>query len=162
PVPSSICKVDRLRIPSVPHVADLAIAPSADGYAAIWVDASFGGSAQGVVLGPNHQLLHSAALPGITDSRIAGLADAGQQLVVATATGTSETVWTVAHDLSAIRAQATLTGRFTGHDPFPSDGQGDHAFVTANGKSIEISRVASDGTIDLAGASQYTEDGPID
>ncbi|TMQ04483.1 MAG: hypothetical protein E6J90_50825 [Deltaproteobacteria bacterium] len=162
PVPASICKVDRFPLPSVPHVADLAIAPSVDGYAAIWLDASFGGSARGAVIGSTHQLLHSAALPGITDSRIGGLADAGQKLVVATATGTSETLWTVEHDLSAANAQATLASHLLGHDPFPSDGQGNHAFVTAKDKSLEVSRVAGNGAIDLAGASLYSEDASID
>jgi hypothetical protein len=163
PVPVSICKVDRLRIPSVPHVADLAIAPTTDGYTAIWVDATFGGSARGVVLGASHQVLHSAALPAITDSRIGGLADAGQKLVMATATGTSETVWSIEHDLSIARSQATLPGHLMAHDSFPSDvGQKDRAFVTATGKTIETSRVAGDGTIDLAGASPYVEEAPID
>jgi hypothetical protein len=81
PVPASICKVDRIPVAAPPAAADLAIAPTAEGYAAFWVDTAPIAAvhvAHGMVLGPNHAMQRSAALPDILDVALGGAADAGQ------------------------------------------------------------------------------------
>jgi len=165
PVPASICKVDRIPIASAPAAADLTIAPIAEGYAAFWVDTAPVAAvhaAHGMVLGPNHAMQRSAALPDITDLALGGAADAGQKLVLASSDGKDETLWVVERDLSKATRQSTLSGRLLGRDPYPSDaGLKDRAFVTATGNKIEISLVTSDGTVNLGGASQFTASGPI-
>ncbi len=165
PVPASICKVDRIPIASPPAAADLTIAPIAEGYVAFWVDTApiaAVHAAHGMVLGPNHAVQRSAALPGITDLALGGAADAGQKLVLASSNGKDETLWVVERDLSKATRQSTLTGRLLGRAPYPSDaGLKDRAFVTANGDKIEISLVTSDGTANLGGASQFAANGPI-
>jgi hypothetical protein len=45
-----------------------------------------------MVLGPNHAMQRSAALPAITDLALGGVADAGQKLVLASSTGKDETL----------------------------------------------------------------------
>ena len=157
PVPAAICKVDRIAIPAMPRSADLAIAPVAEGYAALWVDTAGGAAAFGAVLGPNHQVGQIATIPGITDVALGGVADVGQKLVLASSNGRDETLWIVERDLSAATAQTTLTGRLLGHDPYPSDaGRTDRAFVTARDDKIEISQVASDGLVNTGASSQFT------
>jgi hypothetical protein len=165
PVPASICKVDRIPVESPPHAADLAIAPTAEGYAAFWVDTAQTATVHvthGMVLGPNHAVQLSAALPDVADIALGGAADAGQKLVLASSSGHDETLWIVERDLSKATPQSTLPGRLLGRDPYPSDaGLKDRAFVTAQDDQIEISLVASDGTANLGGASQFTANGPI-
>jgi hypothetical protein len=164
PVPASICKVDRIPV-APPPAADLAIAPIAEGYAAFWVDTgpvATVRAAHGMVLGPNHAMQRSVALPDITDLALGGAADAGQKLVLASSNGTDETLWVVERDLSKATPQSTLSGRLLGHPPYPSDaGLKDRAFVTAHNDKIDISLVNSDGTANLGGASQFTANGPI-
>jgi len=165
PVPASICKVDRIPIASAPAAADLTIAPIAEGYAAFWVDTAPVAAvhaAHGMVLGPNHAMQRSAALPDITDLALGGAADAGQKLVLASSDGKDETLWVVERDLSKATRQSTLSGRLLGRDPYPSDaGLKDRAFVTATGNKIGISLGTSDGTVNLGGASQFSASGPI-
>jgi hypothetical protein len=164
PVPASICKVDRIPV-APPPAADLAIAPIAEGYAAFWVDTgpvATVRAAHGMVLGPNHAMQRSVALPDITDLALGGAADAGQKLVLASSNGKNETLWIVERDLSKATPQSTLSGRLLGRNPYPSDaGLIDRAFVTAQNDKIEISLVNSDGTANLGGASQFTANGPI-
>jgi hypothetical protein len=165
PVPASICKVDRIPVGSPPAAADLAIAPTAEGYAAFWVDTAPIAAvhvAHGMVLGPNHAMQRSAALPDILDVALGGAADAGQKLMLAGSNGHDETLWVVERDLSKATAQTTLSGRLLARDPYPSDmDQKDRAFVTARNATIEVSLVSSDGTANVGGASQFTADGPI-
>jgi hypothetical protein len=166
PVPASICKVDRVPVASPPPTAaDLAIAPTAEGYAAFWVDTApiaTVHAAHGVLLGPNHAMQQSAALPAITDVALGGAADAGLKLVLASSNGKDETLWVVERDLSKATPQSTLSGRLLGRNPYPSDaGLVDRAFVTAQSDKIQISLVNSDGTVNLGGASQFTANGPI-
>jgi len=164
PVPASICKVDRIAVASPPRMADLAIAPTAEGYAAFWVDTAPTAAvhaAHGMVLGPNHALQRSAALPDITDLALGGAADAGQQLVLAGSNGKDETQWVVERDLSKATPQLRLPGRVLGRDPYPSDaGQKDRAFVTAHDDKLEVYLVGSDGNVPLAG-SQFAANGPV-
>lgn len=165
PVPASICKVDRIPVASPPPAADLAIAPIAEGYAAFWVDTgpvAAVRTAHGMVLGPNHAVQRSVALPDITDLALGGAADAGQKLVLASSNGKDETLWVVERDLSKATPQSTLPGRVLGRGPYPSDaGLKDRAFVTAQSDKIQISLVNSDGTANLGGASQFAANGPI-
>jgi hypothetical protein len=165
PVPASICKVDRIPVASPPAAADLAIAPTAEGYAVFWVDTAPVAAvraAHGMLLGPNHAMQHSAALPGITGLALGGAADAGQKLVLASSDGKDETLWVVERDLSKATPQSTLAGRLLAHAPYPSDaGLKDRAFVTAHNDKIEISAVNPDGTANLGGSSQFAANGPI-
>jgi hypothetical protein len=164
PVPASICKVDRIAVDAPPAAADLAIAPTAEGYAAFWVDsnpATAVHTAHGVVLGRNHALLRSAVLPGVTDLAIGGAADAGQRLVLASSNGHDETLWQVERDLSNATPQTTLPGRLLTRNPFPTDQNKDRAFVTAQDDKIQVSVVKRDGTVNVGGASQFAADGPI-
>jgi hypothetical protein len=164
PVPASICKVDRIAVDSPPAIADLAIAPTAEGYAAFWVDsnpATAVHAAHGMVLGRNHTVQRSAVLPGITDLAIGGAADAGQRLVLASSNGHDETLWLVERDLSSATPQTTLPGRLLTRNPFPTDDNKDRAFVTAQDDKIQVSVVSRDGTVNVAGASQFAADGPI-
>jgi hypothetical protein len=156
PVPAAICKVDRVAQSGLPATADLAITGTAEGYAALWVDTASAAAAHGVVLGPNHQVLHAATLPGITDIALGGLADAGQKLVLASSNGRDATLWVIDRDVAAATAQTTLASRLLGRDPYPSDaGQRDRAFVTARDDKIEISLVASDGLVNTGASSQF-------
>jgi hypothetical protein len=160
-VPASICKVDRIAIASPPHVADLAIADIPQGYAAIWVDETGDSPARGMVLGPNHQVLGSVELPDLKDTQLGGIFDAGQKLVLSSATGMTETTWTLAHDLTAMSAQATLVAHVMGHNPFPFDvDQLRRAFLTGNGNDLVMAYVASDGLISPT-TSKFTVTGPV-
>jgi hypothetical protein len=165
PVPASICKVDRIPVASPPAAADLTIAPTAEGYAAFWVDTAPTAvvhAAHAMVLGPNHAMQRSAALPAITDLALGGVADAGQKLVLASSNGKDETLWVVERDLSKATPQSTLPGRLLARDPYPSvAGLKDRAFVTARNDKIEISVVNSDGSANLGGTSQFAANGPI-
>jgi hypothetical protein len=155
PVPPSICRADRHRMIAMPPLADLVIAPSSEGYAAIWVDAAAGG-AHGAILDTQHAVLHSAELPAITHRKLGGIADAGQQLVLASFEGNDETVWRIARDLSSAQNQFTLPDHPIGRDPFPSDvGQRDRAFVTATVDQVQIASVAADGLVNINAASQF-------
>jgi hypothetical protein len=162
PVPTSICGVHRYPMAAVPRLADLAIAPIAEGYLALWVDTHAASDGGGAVIGPDLQLSRTGTVPGVTDTALGGVADAGQNLVLVTSNGTDESLWTIDRVSGAATLQARMTDRVMGHDPFPSDvGQKDRAFVAAQSDRLEISLVSSDGTANLDGASQFAASGPI-
>jgi hypothetical protein len=157
PVPSSICGVYRFPMVSAPQVADLTTAPVTDGYAVFWVDASVASTVHGAVIGLDHQLARTAELPAVIGTALGGLADVGEKLVLASSNGADETLWIVGRDLGTATPQTTLSNRLMGHDPFPSGlGAADRIFVTGNNDQLEISLVASDGTIGTDRASQFS------
>lgn len=161
PVPVSICKVDRIPVASPPAAADLAIAPTSEGYAAIWVDTTGASPAHGFLLGPTHQVFGSVDLPELKDTRIGGISDAGQKLVLSSATDATETAWILARDLTTISAQATLADHVMGHTPFSSDvSQLRRAFLTGSANTLVTAYVGRDGVIDPA-TSTFTAAGPV-
>jgi hypothetical protein len=151
PVPAAICSVNRFPVDATPAKADLTIAPISEGYAAIWVDTTRAQPAQGMLLGPNLQMLGSLALPDVTDLQLGGLADVGQKLVLSTATGNTVALRILGRDLRTASTQNTLTQHVMGHDVYPSDtSQKPRAFVTGVGTQIVVSNVADDGLVDPA------------
>jgi hypothetical protein len=136
PVPASICKVDRFPLTSAPTIADLAITGTSEGYAAIWVDPTGATQAHGIVLGPNHQVKTSLALPDLKDTRLGGITDVGQKLVLSAGDRVSQTTWILARDLSAAASESTLTASVMAHGPYPSDtNQSPRVFVAVTGKT---------------------------
>ena len=161
PLPTAICNLDRIPLTTVPRVADLTIAPISEGYAAIWVDAAAAGAAHGALLGPNRQLLSSLAMPDITDTQLGGIADAGQKLVLSSATGMVEKPWILGRDLTTATQQGTLANHVMGRDPYPSDAaQSPRAFLTASADTLMMAYVASDGLINPQ-SSVFIAGGPI-
>jgi hypothetical protein len=151
PYPAAICSVTRVLVAATPAVADLAIAPVSEGYAAIWVDTAVPQAAQGILLGPNLQFLTARALPDIRDLAVGGIADVGQKLVLASATGTTQKLNILGRDLTMLSVQDTLVRRLMGRDPYPSDANGlPHAFVSAESRQLVLSNVADDGLVDPA------------
>jgi hypothetical protein len=151
PVPAAICNVTRFPVDATPSTADLTIAPISEGYAALWVDTTRAQPAQGMLLGPNLQMLGAIALPDITDLQLGGIADVGQKLVLSSATGNTETLRILGRDLRTASTQSTLTQHVMGHDTYPSDStQKPRAFVTAVVNQIVVSNVAEDGLVNPA------------
>ena len=151
PYPAAICDLKRIPVDATPAVADLAIAPVSEGFAAIWVDTATQRPAHGVLLGPNLQLLGMRAMPEIQDLAIGGIADVGQKLVLASATGTTQKLNVLGRDLTVQSVQSTLIHRLMGRDPYPSDANGlPHAFLSAEPMQLVMSNVADDGLVDPA------------
>ena len=162
PVPAAICKVDRIPFDQTPSLADLAIAPTSEGYAAIWIDTTGAQPAHGLVLGPNHGILGSLALPDIMDTALGGITDVGGKLVLASATGAVESVRILGRDLQTVTLQSTLMGHLMGHDPYPSDAnQSRRAFLTGRDNTLEMSYVATDGLINLGQPGVFIVSGTV-
>jgi hypothetical protein len=150
-VPSAICKVHRLPVETTPAIADLAASPTSDGYVVIWVDTAGTVAAHAVLIGPDLGVLGSFPLPDLPDTALGGIADAGERLVLASATGKNETLRILGRDLKTATVQSTLTGHITGHDPYPSDAvQTPRAFLTGVGNQLVMSFVAIDGLVNPA------------
>jgi hypothetical protein len=161
PVPTSICKVDRIPI-TTPAMADLAITGTAEGYAAVWVDPTGAMPAHGVVLAPDHRLDRSLDLGGLKDTRLGGITDVGQKLVLSTGTGGSQTTWVLARDLSVASSESTVMGAILVHGPYPSDtSQSPRVFVSAAGTSVMAAYLASDGTINTASTVSHGTTGEV-
>lgn len=161
PIPTAICDVERVPVGATPARADLTIAPVSEGFAALWVDTEVAAPAHGVRLGPNLQELGSFTLPDVTDFQLGSLADVGQKLVLAAATGNTVTLRIVARDFSEVKSQSTLTQHVLGHDTYPSDSsQKPRAFVTAVANQVVTANVAEDGLVDPA-MSVFTAAGTI-
>jgi hypothetical protein len=162
PVPAAICHVARLPVaPAIPTMTDLVVAPTSEGYAVMWTDPRTAGPAAAALLSPQRELLGSFAVPSFTATQLGGLADVGQQLALASATGGAETTWTVARDLSAFTPHATLSGHVMGHNPWPSDtAQSPRVFMTAIGPSLVMAYVDSAGQVSPQ-ANVFAANGPI-
>lgn len=159
PVPDVICSVDRIPLTSLPPTADLAIAGTLEGYAAVWVDAAGALPAQGLLLEPNRRFKAQVALPAIHDSRIGGLSDVGQQIVLSTGNATSQTTWFLGRDLAAATPQGTLTGAVMAHGPFPSEDMPLHGvFVFVSGTDMQVNAafMAADGTVNAGSRASFT------
>jgi len=151
PVPASICHVDRLPLTGLPAAVDLAITGTSEGYAAVWVDTAGGAPAHGVLLGPNRSLAASLAMPDIKDSRLGGVTDAGQKLVLSSGSATAQTTWIVSRDLATAASESTLANNVMAHGPFPSDSsQSPRVFVSATGKTLSAAYIGDDGVINTA------------
>lgn len=162
PVPGVICSVDRIPLSSLPAAADLAITGTAEGYAAVWVDAAGALPAQGLLLEPNRRLRAQVALPEIHDTRIGGLTDVGQQIVLSTGNAASQTTWLLGRDLAAAAPQTTLTGAIMAHGPFPSEtSQLQRVFVSGTDKQVNAAFMASDGTINAGSRVSFTTQGNV-
>ena len=162
PVPASICKVDRLPIASIPSTADLAITGTSEGYAAIWVDQTGATQAHGLLLAPNHQLLSSLPMSDIKDSRLGGITDAGQKLVLSTGSATAQTTWIVGRDLASTASESTLTNYVMAHGPYPSDSsQTVRVFVSASDMQVSAAYIDNDGVINTASTVNRGTAGPV-
>jgi hypothetical protein len=151
PIPAAICDVTRVRGLATPAAADLAIASVSEGYAAVWVDTASPKPAQAVLLGPNLQPLVARALPEVQDLALGGIADAGQKLVLASATAKTQNLNILGADLTMPSVQDTLVQRLMGRDPYPSYGLvAGHAFVSAEARQLVVSNVADDGLVNPA------------
>ncbi len=161
-VPPAICKVDHIAFGLPPTLAQLAIAGTSEGYAAIWLDPSGGKATQGVLLGPNHALLGAPVLPAIRGTQVGGLADAGQKLALATSDGTTQSTWVLGRDLTTVSSSSTLTGSLLAHDPFPTDdSQQLRLFLSGAGASVQAALLASDGTVNTASTASRATTGPV-
>src|SRR5262245_7484865 len=110
-IPGAICDVTRVRGLATPAAADLAIASVSEGYAAVWVNTASPQPAQAVLLAPNLQLLVQRALPEVQDVALGGIADVGQKLVLASATGKTQNLNVLGRDLTMPSVQDTLVQR---------------------------------------------------
>lgn len=161
-VPAAICKADHIAFSLPPSLAQLAITDTSEGYAAIWLDPSGAKATQGLLLGPNHDVLGTPVLPAIRATRIGGLADAGQKLALATGDGTSQSTWVLGRDLATVSSPTTLAGSVLAHDPFPTDDSRQlHLFLAGAGSSVQAALLASDGTINTASTVSHATTGPV-
>jgi hypothetical protein len=105
-------------------------------------------------------VLGSFPLPDLTDTQLGGIADAGERLVLASATGKTEALRILGRDLKTVSLQGALAGHVTGHDPYPSDSmQTPRAFLTGVANQLVTSFVAIDGLINPATAVFTTPSG---
>jgi hypothetical protein len=151
PYPAAICDLKRIAVDATPAAADLAIAPVSEGFAVVWVDTATPRPAHGVLLGPNLQMLGMRTIPEVQDLALGGIADVGQKLVLASATGATQKLNILGRDLAIQSVQSTLINRLMGRDPYPSDANGlPHAFLSAEPMQVVMSNVAEDGLVDPA------------
>lgn len=162
PVPDSICDVVHHPIDALPATADLAVTSTAEGYAAIWVDAAGGSQAHGVLMAPNHQLAASLTMPDVEDPRLGGVTDAGDKLVLSTGSATSQTTWIVGRDLASAASEATQADTIVAHGPYPTDAsQAPRVFVSASGTTLSVAYIGKDGVINTASTVSRVTGGKI-
>jgi len=157
PIPTAICKVDRIAQAGLPATADLAITGTAEGYAAVWVDPTGAVPAHGAILAPDHELTASRALPDLADPRLGGITDVGQKLVLSTGNATSQTTWILARDLTTASSELTLGNSVMPHGPYPTDTLASRrVFVAATASQVTAAYIADDGLINQASTTSHT------
>lgn len=145
-VPSVICKVDRLPIGATPVTVGLAIAATAEGYGAMWVDTT--GAVKPVValLSPSHAIQRLFAYSGTRSTRIGGIADIGSVLMVEVGDDTTLSERAMDRNLMLPQYETIYNNAVIAHSPFPSNNTPQRAFVYARDTSIVSGYVPSDGS----------------
>lgn len=133
-----ICKAEQYAAP-VPADADLVIAGTASGYAAIWVDTRAPAPAQALLLDAYHNQVATHALPLLTDTRLGGLMDVGDALMMTSATGTVQAISAFSPDLTARPVHAVGVGPLMAREPFAYE---------ASRQTIAVVLGSSDHTLD--------------
>lgn len=149
-----ICKAEQYAVP-VPADADLVIAGTATGYAAVWVDTRTAAPAQAILLDAYHHQVATPTMPLLTDTRLGGLMDVGDALMMTSATGAVQAISAFSPDLVDRPVHVVGVGPLMARDPFAYEASRQTIAVVlgSNGHTLDSRYVLPNGEPRQPGAS---------